>query len=227
MESKRIVITGCTKGLGLAMTREFLGRGHEVYGCGRSLDKIETLRNEFASADAHFETLDITDDEAVHAWASRILGGPGAPDFLINNAALINRPSVLWELDAAEIDPVFDVNLKGICNTIRHFVPGMIAAGAGVIVNFSSGWGRSTSPEVAPYCATKYGVEGLTAALAQELPSGLAAVALNPGIIDTEMLRDAFGESAGNYPSPEEWVARAAPMILGFSESDNGGSLSV
>lgn len=55
----------------------------------------------------------------------------------------------------------------------------MIARGSGVIVNFPSGWGRSTSPEVARYCCTKWGVEGLT----QELPSGLAAVTLNPGIL--------------------------------------------
>jgi len=63
-------------------------------------------------------------------------------------------------------------------------VPAMVRRGQGVIVNFSSGWGRSTDAGVAPYCATKWAIEGLTQALAQELPPGMAAVPLNPGIIN-------------------------------------------
>ena len=81
-------------------------------------------------------------------------------------------------------------NIKGVASVIRYFTPAMIDRGTGVIVNFSSGWGRSTSPEVAPYCATKWAIEGLTGALSQELPAGLAAVALNPGVIDTDMQAD-------------------------------------
>ena len=61
-----------------------------------------------------------------------------------------------------------------------------------MIVTISSTWGRSVAPEVAPYCATKYAVEGMTMALAAELPAGLAAVAVNPGIIDTDMLRSCW-----------------------------------
>lgn len=68
-----------------------------------------------------------------------------------------------------------------------------------IIVNISSGWGRSTSPEVAPYCASKWAIEGLTQALAQELPSGMVTVALNPGIIHTDMLNICFGEEAKYY----------------------------
>ena len=106
----------------------------------------------------------------------------------------------LWKVAADEFDRVVDVNIKGVANVIRAFVPAMIEREGGVIVNFSSGWGRSTAPEVAPYCATKWAIEGLTRALAQELPTGLAAVPLNPGIIDTEMLRSTFGGRAGAFP---------------------------
>jgi hypothetical protein len=97
----------------------------------------------------------------------------------------------------------------------------MIARSHGVIVNFSSGWGRSTSPEVAPYCATKWAIEGLTRALAQELPRGMAAVPLNPGIIDTDMLRACFGSAASGYPDPKEWAESAVPL-----ESSLAGILS-
>jgi NAD(P)-dependent dehydrogenase (short-subunit alcohol dehydrogenase family) len=119
------------------------------------------------------------------------------------------------------------VNINGVANVIRHFVPAMIQRGSGVIANFSSGWGHSTSPEVAPYCATKFAIEGLTQALAQELPTGMAAVPVNPGIIDTEMLRSCFGESAGAYPTPKEWAAEAVPFFLALGPRHNGQSLTV
>ena len=88
----------------------------------------------------------------------------------------------------------------------------MVKRGSGVIVNLSSGWGRITSPEVAPYCATKYAIEGLTLALAQELPEGMAAVPLNPGVIDTDMLRQAWSNGASRYPKAEQWAKKAAPF---------------
>ncbi len=139
----------------------------------------------------------------------------------------INANAPLWELPADEFDRVVDVNIKGVANSIRHFVPAMVERGRGVIVNFSSGWGRSTAAEVAPYCATKFAVEGLTKALAQELPSGMAAVPLNPGIINTEMLQSAFGAGAAEYPSPDEWATVAVPFLLSLGSAANGRSLSV
>ena len=116
----------------------------------------------------------------------------------------------------------------GISNeVIRHFAPAMVQRKHGTIVNFSSGWGRTTDAEVAPYCATKWAVEGLTQSFAQELPSAMAAVTLNPGIINTDMLRSCFGGTASSYPSPEKWAATAVPFILGIGASDNGRPLNV
>ena len=139
-----------------------------------------------------------------------------APDLLLNNAATINPNAPLWKVSADEFSYVIDVNIKGVANVIRHFVPRMIERGSGVIVNFSSGWGRSTSPEVAPYCATKWAIEGLTRALAQELPAGMAAIPLNPGIINTDMLQSCFGESADDFPLHyfAGWKAALKPRSL-------------
>jgi NAD(P)-dependent dehydrogenase (short-subunit alcohol dehydrogenase family) len=109
---------------------------------------------------------------------------------------------------------------------LRHFVPAMIERRQGVIVNFSSTWGRSTSPEVAPYCATKWAVEGLTRALAEELPPGMAAVPLNPGIIHTEMLQSCFGAAAAEYPDADDWARRAVPFLLKIGPKDNGKPLT-
>ena len=226
MRRKTIVLTGVSRGLGRAMAAGFAAHGQTVVGCARDEARVATLREDLGTPH-DFTGVDVTDDAAVRDWAGRILGEFGPPDLLINNAALINRNAPLWEVPAGDFDRVIDVNLKGVANVIRHFVPAMIRRGSGVVVNFSSGWGRSTSPEVAPYCATKWGVEGLTQALAQELPKGLAAIPLNPGIINTEMLQSCFGGGADAHPDPEEWARSAVPFILGLGPKDNGRSLSV
>jgi NAD(P)-dependent dehydrogenase (short-subunit alcohol dehydrogenase family) len=139
----------------------------------------------------------------------------------------MNTPAPLWEIPPDEFDSLIEVNIKGVFHVLRGFLPAMVKRGSGVIVNLSSGWGRSTSPGVAPYCATKYAIEGLTLALAQDLPRGMAAVPLNPGIIDTDMLRQAWGEGAGRYPGADSWAKKAAPFLLNLGPKDNGRSLSV
>jgi NAD(P)-dependent dehydrogenase (short-subunit alcohol dehydrogenase family) len=146
---------------------------------------------------------------------------------VLNNAGIINKHAPLWEITAREFSEVLDVNVKGFANIIRHFVPAMVRRKRGVIVNFSSGWGRSTDPEVAPYCASKWAIEGLTLALAQELPSGMAAVSLNPGIINTDMLALALGRSAQSYISPEDWARTAVPFLLRLGPAENGKQLEI
>jgi len=216
-----ILITGVTRGLGRAMVTEFAKLGHTVAGCGRSPTAIEALAQQVGKPH-DFAAVDVADDAAVAGWAERVLAEVGVPDLVVNNAALINRNAPLWQVSANEFSEVIDVNLKGVANVIRHFAPPMLERRHGVIVNFSSGWGRSTSPEVAPYCATKWAIEGLTQALAQELPAGMAAVALNPGVINTEMLQSCFGAGAAGYPTPERWARAAVPFLLKLGPRDTG-----
>ncbi len=223
---KAIVVTGVSRGLGHAMTEAFIERGHTVLGCARSSDAVATLARRWP-APHRFRQVDVADDAGVAAWAQECFDCGVIPDLLVNNAALINASQPLWEVGVEEFSRVVDVNIKGVANVIRHFLPSMIARGAGVVVNFSSGWGRSTSADVAPYCATKWAIEGLTQALAQELPRGIAAVPLNPGVICTEMLESCFGETARSYPGPAEWATSAVPFILQLGAADNGKSLTV
>ena len=223
---KIIVLTGATRGLGRALVTQFVAAGHTVIGCGRSAKHVAELTVAFPAPHS-FTSLDVCDAEAVQTWADAMVAAFGPPDLLINNAAVMTAPAPLWQVPAKEFDAVIDVNIKGVANVIRVFVPAMVGRKSGVIVNLSSGWGRSTSPDVAPYCASKYAIEGLTLALAQELPSGMAAIPLNPGVIDTDMLRQALAEGASAYPKAEAWAQRAAPFILGLGAKDNGRSLSV
>jgi NAD(P)-dependent dehydrogenase (short-subunit alcohol dehydrogenase family) len=223
---KQVVITGVSRGLGRAMAIDFAAAGWSVSGCATDAAALQSLSQELGPS--HFlQPCDVTDPATVKNFAAAVTQRFGAPDLLLNNAATINPNKPLWEVSDDEFSRVIDVNLKGVHNVIRSFLPAMILRGKGVVVNFSSGWGRSTSPEVAPYCATKWGVEGLTAAMAQELPSGLAAVALNPGIIDTRMLRSCFGEGAGSYPTPDEWAKVAVPYLASLGPRHNGKALTV
>jgi NAD(P)-dependent dehydrogenase (short-subunit alcohol dehydrogenase family) len=225
MAGKVILITGATRGLGRAMVSEFARLGHNVLGCGRSSKHIESLHAQFAKPH-RFSVVNVASDDEVKSWAGSVLESHGPPDLLLNNAAVINRNAPLWEVSVAEFSQVMDVNIKGVANVIRHFVPAMVKRKAGVIVNFSSGWGRSTDAEVAPYCASKWAIEGLTQALAQELPSGLAAVSLNPGIINTDMLQSCFGGSASGCLSPTQWAKTAVPFLLKLGPTDNGQQLT-
>jgi NAD(P)-dependent dehydrogenase (short-subunit alcohol dehydrogenase family) len=225
MSSRRILITGVGRGLGLAMTEKFIELGHTVVGCSRQKAHVAALAKRFGEPH-RFDVCDVVDDAAVGRWAKGVLGDGGPPDLLLNNAAVVNRNARLVDVPPDEFSRVIDVNIKGIYHVVRHFLPAMVARRKGVIVNFSSGWGRSTSPEVAPYCATKYAVEGLTLALAQELPAGMAAIPLNPGIINTDMLQSCFGEDADSYPTAEKWAKKAVPFLLGLGPKDNGTSLT-
>ena len=221
--SKLVCISGCSRGLGRAMALEFASRGWKVAGGARSTDGLETLKNKLKS-DHFIDFLDVTDPAGVDSFASRTEEVLGVPDLLVNNAGLISRNAPLAEITPEEFSSVLSVNLGGIHNMIRSFVPKMIEKGQGVIANFSSYWGQSTAPEVAPYCATKWGVEGLTRSLAQELPSGLAAVAFNPGVINTDMLQSTFGAEAKNYPNPQDWSVDAVTRLENLDAQDNGHS---
>jgi NAD(P)-dependent dehydrogenase (short-subunit alcohol dehydrogenase family) len=220
-----VLITGISRGLGRAMAIGFAARGYRVAGCARTAEALAEL-TPLLGPDALLRAVDLTDEGAVSRFAIDVTAAAGTPDFLINSAAQINRPAPLWEIPAEDMASIFEVNVLGLTHVIRHFVPGMIARRSGIIVNFSSGWGRSTSSGVAPYCATKWAVEGLTAALAQDLPRGLAAVAFNPGVIDTDMLRTCFGEEAAHYPDPDTWATTAVPFLAALTSADNGRPLT-
>ena len=222
----KIVITGVTRGLGRALAERFIRDGHTVLGCGRNGEAIFDLRMTHG-APHDFSVVDVALDNKVAVWAAKVLESSSPPDLLINNAAIMNRLAPLWEQDDREFTKLVDANIRGVANVIRHFVPAMVDAKKGVIVNLSSGWGRSVSPEVAPYCMSKWAIEGLTKALAEELPKGMAAVPLNPGAIDTDMLRACWADGAAGHPKAEEWAAVAAPFILKLGAKDNGKSLTV
>ena len=223
--SKKIVVTGATRGLGRALVEGFVKSGNQVFGCGRSEEDLTDMAQQFP--EHIFDRVDVANFSEVDDWAHSIVSQFGPPDLLINNAAVINSTHPLWELDVGEVKAVFDINIQGVFHCIKAFVPAMVQSQSGIIVNLSSGWGRSTSPRVAPYCASKWAMEGLSKSLAQELPAGMACVPLNPGVIDTDMLRSCFGPDASSYHNASVWAKQAVPYLLSLMPRHNGKSLTV
>lgn len=224
-QKKNIVITGCSRGLGRALVNEFIAAGHYVQGCARSADAIDELIRE-QGVKGNFSKVDVSDEQAVSAWCQSILNATGAPDIVINNAAIINEPAVLWDIPSRKVQNLVNINIMGVHHVIAHMVPAMVAEQSGVVINLSSGWGRSVSAEVASYCASKWAIEGLSKALAEELPDAMACIPLSPGIIDTDMLRQAWGHDASGYRSAAVWATKAAPYILGLGAEHSGQSLT-
>ena len=226
MTAKHVCITGCTKGLGQALALWFLDKGWTVSGFGRDKEAISKLISQAADRPSFFKPADIADENSVGSFIEEVSNSLGVPDLLLNNAGVINPNAPLWEVPPETFNHIIDVNIKGVFNVLRHIAPLMIARESGVMINFSSGWGRSTSPDVAPYCASKWAIEGLSQAMAQELPRGVAVAALNPGIIDTQMLRSCFGSAAASYDDASDWAKRAGPFLAKLDASVNGKALT-
>jgi|694.fasta_scaffold02054_35 NAD(P)-dependent dehydrogenase (short-subunit alcohol dehydrogenase family) len=236
IEKKLVVITGVTKGIGLALVEEFTRCGWRVAGCGRSVKTVQELQNKYGSEHL-FSVVDIKDNVSVSKWAQEVASKMGIPFILINNAALINHPKVLWEIPSDEFADIMDTNVLGTVNMLRHFIPLMLQKKQGIIVNVSSGWrlnGKITFSSdcegwgnFSPYCASKFAIEGLTQSLSQELPQGLIAVTLAPGTSNTDMLYKAIPEKIGQYPTAEERAKIIVPYILNIKPCDSGKHLSI
>ena len=223
--NKTVVISGSTSGLGKEMSIEFAKRGWVVAGFGKTKSKVDEM-TKIMGVKHQIKECDVSCNKSVKSFSENIIKKLGVPKLLINNAAVMNAPKPLWEVPREEFDHLTNVNINGVANMIRHFLPSMLEKRKGLIINLSSGWGRSTSPDVAPYCATKWAIEGLSAALAQELPDGMGCIALNPGVIDTDMLRKCWGNGAELYQKPGEWAKLAVPFIESLTHQDNGKQMS-
>ena len=224
--SKSVIITGVTQGLGRAMVDRFHELGWNIYGCGRSKDKIEELKKQYSKIH-DFQVIDVSDSQQVNNWANYILNRHTAPDLIINNASIVNQNAQLWKITAQEFENVMNVNVNGVVNVIRAFVPAMVARKEGIIINMSSSWGREGEAELAPYCASKFAIEGITKSMALELPHGMAVVALDPGGSNsTPMLKSCAPQYINESPTPETWSHKAIEYILNITIDKNGDSLT-
>jgi len=139
--SKTIWLTGCSSGLGRALVDTYTAKGHTIAGCARRQQIIADLSDQFSSPH-FFSAVDVADNRQVKEFCQLAYEATGAPDLLINNAAIINSSAPLWKIPAEDFDHLTSININGTANMIRHVVPIMEKNGKGIIVNISSGWGK-------------------------------------------------------------------------------------
>ena len=234
------MISGVTSGLGRALLAHYYSQKHRVVGCGRTVTEIELLQQMFP--DAKLSVVDVSSDSAVAKWANEICGTPDEVarrekwdvDVVIANAGISPETALednrAWEVAVAEFDSTVDINIKGVANMVRHFIPRMIDSTSAnqqsdctkCFVAMSSGLGRSPNPYHAAYCSSKWAIEGMMKSLAMALPDPLCAVPLAPGVVETGMM-----PGNGECNNVDDWVKVAGPMILELNREDNGKSLSV
>ncbi|CAK9326839.1 unnamed protein product [Citrullus colocynthis] len=229
--TKTIVISGVSKGLGRALALELAKRGHTIIGCGRDKINLDSLQLQLSNSSPRNHllfNLDVKSNESVREMAHTVRKKFGSIDIIVNNAALVNASLKLWEIPSEMFDNVIDINIKGTANMLRHFIPLMLPKNEGIIVNMSSLFGRIGAPHASPYCSSKWAIEGLSKSVAKEVPNGITIVTLDPGVINTDMCVSFLGHHlASQYQSPQEWVVKAAPMILNLTTADNGATLIV
>lgn len=225
-DGKHFIITGVSSGIGLALTRALLESGHRVQGCGRRSDPLPEAEREKYGTAYSYKQIDIMEFDAVKEWAEVVHRQGVRIDYLIHNAAVIHDNARLWEIDRNQLQSVLEINVMGTFNVLQAFLPGMLRASRGIIITLSSGAGRIGIPQISGYCASKWAVEGLTKSLAEELPPGMSAFPMSPGMVDTDMLRTNFGDEAGYQQKPEDWAKAAVPYILNLNPANSGESIT-
>lgn len=222
---KIVLITGVTKGLGKELLKVFDQNGWIVLGCSRTKSDIQKLQNEFSSRH-YFKALDISSNLSVLSFRDEILKANLKPDILINNASIINKPNSIWEVSSEEFNRIIEINLIGAFNFIQAFVSALSSNNALKIINISSYWGKYADPLVGPYCASKFGLEGLTLSLSKELPPSMLAVLVDPGVMQTEMLRICSSEEGfQKAPTAKYCAKKLYSKLITLQHSDNGSTL--
>ncbi|MBI4774768.1 MAG: 3-oxoacyl-ACP reductase FabG [Deltaproteobacteria bacterium] len=186
------IVTGAAGGLGRAIALELVHEGMNVVAVDLAQDPMDVLVKEAEGfgADVLAMTADVTSSESTERMARKTLDRFGRIDVLVNNAGVIVAAPFV-EMKRADWDRIIGVNLGGVFNCCKAVVPSMIQRKTGRIVNISSVAGKRAAPLISAYSASKFGVIGLTQALALELGEyDITVNAVCPGFIETAMWKD-------------------------------------
>jgi NAD(P)-dependent dehydrogenase (short-subunit alcohol dehydrogenase family) len=184
------------------------------------------MRREFGATNkTRIYGVDVTDYSAVQNLAQELQKENMIPDILVNNAAILGPVKSLWEVTQQEFDLTMKTNVNGVFYFLKTFMPLMKDKKNAVIVNMSSGWGRSVEKKFGVYCTSKWALEGLTQAAAKDVEgSELSVVAIAPGIVETDMLYEA--QTGAKGVSLEQWIKTFPDMVLAITKHHSGQQLS-
>jgi NAD(P)-dependent dehydrogenase (short-subunit alcohol dehydrogenase family) len=209
------VITGAGRGIGAAIAKSLARMGATTIVCGRTAAPLESTAEAIATEGGHAEAIpcDVTNLASVEGVARRVEASYKRLDILINNAGIGGFSTPLHQLPPDAWDQILNTNLRGVYYAIRAFAPAMIRARSGHIINISSLAGKNALPNGAAYAASKWGLNGLTYSVAEELRShNIRVSVVCPGSTNTELSPHA-GKDPAKMLQPED-VAHAVAMLV-------------
>ena len=209
------VVTGAGRGIGAAIARKLAALGAVVILCGRKREPLESTAAEIGEAGGRAEVLpcDVTDLSSVEAAARYIDKTHACADILVNNAGIGGFGGPLHEMPPESWDAVLNTNLRGVYYCIRSFAPMMVRAKNGHIINISSLAGKNPLPNGAAYAASKWGLNGLSYSVAEELRGhNIRVSVVCPGSVDTELSPHA-GKDFRKMLQPDD-VAHVVGMLV-------------
>lgn len=215
LAGKSAVITGGGRGIGGAIARRLAEMGAACVITGRNLQRLEKTANAIQQQGGQCEAVvaDITDYRSVEALASHVQRKFGKLNILVNNAGIGGFGGPLHTMPVEQWDPLMNTNLRGVFYSIRAFAPMMIAAGGGDIINISSIASKNPLPNGAAYAASKWGLNGLSYSVAEELRAhNIRVSVVCPGSTATE-LSPHHGRDPNKMLQPGD-VAHVVEMIV-------------
>ncbi|MFZ0639459.1 MAG: SDR family NAD(P)-dependent oxidoreductase [Candidatus Acidiferrales bacterium] len=214
LAGKSALITGASRGIGFAIAQRLGRLGARIALCGRHQDTLDAAcaRLHDEPIDALALTADVSRSDQVSSLVEKTLARFGAVDFLVNNAGT-GRFGPVQDFSESDWDNMLDTNLKGVFLVSRAILPSMISRGSGHIVNISSLAGKNSFPGGSLYCASKWGLLGLTYSMAEDLRAhGIRVTAICPGSVATEFGHPS-SKNVQKMLQPDD-VAHAVEMVI-------------
>jgi NAD(P)-dependent dehydrogenase (short-subunit alcohol dehydrogenase family) len=211
LQGKVALVTGGNRGIGAAIARKLAALGGELVICGRGMPELKQVAGSIEKDGGKCKPVvcDITDLNSVERMAKDV----GRVDILVNNAGIAAFNDPLHELSPEQWDKVMNTNLRGVYYMIRAFAPKMIERRSGEIINISSIAGKNALPKGAVYAASKWGLNGLTYSVAEELRGyNIRATVVCPGSVDTD-LSPHEGKKKERMLKPQD-VAHVVAMLV-------------
>ena len=218
LAGKVAVITGGTKGIGLAIAKGFARHGMRIAICARRKDQLNEATRQLEALDAQVLGIqaDVTNAGEVEHFVNETMKRFGRLDVLVNNAGM-GGYGPIEQTTEEDLQKVLDVNLRGVFLASRAVFPIMRASKRGYIITISSICGKEAYAEISAYCASKFAAVGFTEALLKEgIDSGIRTTSICPGMVDTEMV-----EGAGVPPEDmlkADDIAETCLYLLSLSE---------
>jgi NAD(P)-dependent dehydrogenase (short-subunit alcohol dehydrogenase family) len=215
LSQKVALITGGGRGIGAAIAARLASMGATTIVTGRTRSQLEETAIRIRSTGGECEALpgDVADWSSIAALGERIQQTFGRVDILVNNAGAAGFGGPLHTMPTEKWDTVLNTNLRGVFYTLRVFAPMMIASGGGHIINISSIAGKNALPNAAAYAASKWGLNGLSYSIAEELRGyNIRVSVICPGSTHTDFTPHT-GKSPDKMLQPED-VAHVAAMLV-------------